>query len=155
MELYHYKKYDNKGRPVVSVCLVKDGSIYSRGLAFCSPLDFGNLTCKRGLQIARARALRAHETESRRGVIRRPSTLAQISTIKNIRAIIPMDESYPYHSYKEAWNVQPTEEELEGMEEIESTRREAKSYKVTVGEQFKRAYPYLDKIDAPAYQWGL
>lgn len=74
MKLYHYHKHDDKGRPVISVCIVKDTApdgrtVYSRGMAICSPLDYGCLRNKHGKMIARGRALAAANDQRSRGYI--------------------------------------------------------------------------------------
>lgn len=66
---YHYHEYDRKGRPVVSVCIAKTKApngriIYSRGIAICSPLDYGRLKNKEGKRIARERAITAMHIRS-------------------------------------------------------------------------------------------
>lgn len=63
IEVYHYHRYDDKGRPVISVCLIvtmaENGDlVYFRGVAVCSPKDFGVLRSKEGKRIARERAFK-------------------------------------------------------------------------------------------------
>lgn len=79
MLLHHYHTHDGARRPVVSVCLVEDDDgVFSRGIAVCSPLDFGNLTKKKGKLIARNRALKAANTRESYAPIARPHVVKQI-----------------------------------------------------------------------------
>lgn len=118
MKLYHYSLYDYKGRPVVSVCLIDDQSrvtrqhIYTRGIAICSPMDFGNLRKKLGWKIARSRALYAHMNRDIFGEVRREHVLAQLREAEAIMLI-------PFRC-KACYNVKLSEYEkkLVGQEEI-------------------------------------
>lgn len=60
-EKYYYIR-DSKKRPIVTVCLIKDGDDISRGIAICSRRDSPRKTAGRG--IARARAVYALESRS-------------------------------------------------------------------------------------------
>ena len=89
--VYHYHKYDASGRPVVSVCLIESESVigcfhqYFRGVALCSPLDFGCLTCKEGKRIARKRALTAYRnftTYSKSGNLPRSPVFSKPESIE-------------------------------------------------------------------------
>lgn len=89
--LFHYKLYDQKSRPVITVCLVEDVidggvAVYSRGVAICSKLDFGVLKNATGFGIARERALKAAQSgqseffSQYRGSC--PRTLKQLQEVK-------------------------------------------------------------------------
>lgn len=85
---YFYHKYDEKGRPVISVCLIfYDDSltgIWSRGCTICSPLDYGVLKNIKGKRKAQARAREAYrqfivyDEQFRFGKINREVALLQI-----------------------------------------------------------------------------
>lgn len=81
LRLHHYSLFDLKGRPVISVCLLQDleSGTFTRGRAFCSQLDYGVLTKRRGYRIARGRALKAHKLGKSILPIRRSNTILQMS----------------------------------------------------------------------------
>lgn len=59
-EKYYYIR-DEKNRPVITICLMKDGNKISRGLSVCSEKDS---PCKKvGRAIAKARAVYALNSE--------------------------------------------------------------------------------------------
>jgi hypothetical protein len=72
MKYLYRHLYDSKGRPVVTICTLEQNKTYARGIAICSPLDIkaGNLSKKRGRQIARGRAERAMDKGQTWGSIR-------------------------------------------------------------------------------------
>lgn len=58
IKIYHL--YDNKKRPRTTVAIIEDTyGLYHKGIAYCSRLDFGALSNKRGKQIALGRAKKA------------------------------------------------------------------------------------------------
>lgn len=56
-DLYYYHYRNKIGRPMITVCVCKKGSIFSRGISICSVKDMPNK--KVGRKIARDRALKA------------------------------------------------------------------------------------------------
>lgn len=58
MKLFYYIK-DKENKPVITVCLIQDGSKWSRGIAICSKKDIPNK--KIGRAIAEGRAQKALE----------------------------------------------------------------------------------------------
>lgn len=67
--LYHYHLYDKARRPVLSVCLLETLEdnllLYFRGMALCSPVDYGVLKNQTGKALARQRALISWEAYRR------------------------------------------------------------------------------------------
>jgi len=54
-QMYYYYLRDDKKQPMVTVCVVRIGSNYARGVSICSPYDQPNK--KLGRKYARDRAL--------------------------------------------------------------------------------------------------
>jgi len=84
IKMYHYRLYDDKKRPVISVCLIRETvpsgeNYYHRGIAICAKLDYGNLRIKRGYEIARGRALKALNSRLNSGYITRFYPMSMIS----------------------------------------------------------------------------
>lgn len=104
MRCYHYHRYDNANRPVVSVCLVYDreAGVFSRGIAICSPRDYGSLTNKKGKMIARNRALIAARDKANRGEINREATISQL--VYSSSSDIVLSNNY----FKSAYGVNTT-----------------------------------------------
>ena len=76
-----YNLSDNKGRPVVTVCIMsnKAQTRFSRGVSICSPDS--NPTNKEGRDKACGRATQALKNHMTTGVIRRPEALKQLSNV--------------------------------------------------------------------------
>lgn len=76
-----YNLSDNKGRPVVTVCVMsnKARTKFSRGLSICSPDS--NPTHKEGRDKACGRATQALVNHMTTGVIRRSEALEQLKNV--------------------------------------------------------------------------
>lgn len=68
-KMYYYHLRDMESRPVVTVCIVKKGDCYGRGLSICSKKDMP--VKAKGRTIARNRALRAVHNQEFDGEINR------------------------------------------------------------------------------------
>lgn len=87
MKTYFYYERDRKNRPIVTVCLIKDGDMVGRGIAICSDKD---IPCKK---VGRAIAF-----ERARSVIKRDITGLPVfrdSAIEQLNNVAFYDVLYP------------------------------------------------------------
>jgi hypothetical protein len=59
---YYYGRIDNK--PIITVCLLKEGEHTSRGIAICSPLDAPRKSTGRAIALGRAKKALKHKANS-------------------------------------------------------------------------------------------
>ena len=82
-QLFYYYLRNEKAMPIVTICIVRKGDNYARGMAICSPYDMP--VKAEGRRIARNRALKALFNMETSGAIYRDEAVCELDTI---------DESY-------------------------------------------------------------
>lgn len=89
---YFYHLRDDKKRPVVTICLLKDfnGRVH-RGISICSPRDFPRKVVGRG--IAYSRALSAYNQELSDSVALRYEAIEVIDSLTEVE-LVPLINQY-------------------------------------------------------------
>jgi len=99
MKDYYYYIRDREDRPVITICLVRDGEEVSRGISFCSDKD---APCKKvGRKIALQRAIHALVTKKNCCEIKREGLFFQLYYIPD--SIVERNKSVynPKLTYRE------------------------------------------------------
>lgn len=107
-ETHMYEIYDDKKRPVISVCLMGRAGIWSRGIAFCCPKDYGVLRKADGRRRALHRCIQAAEKGIWFGPFCKETALEDLYDLApEISARNGVDVDY----VKGAWDVELTKDE--------------------------------------------